>query len=116
MDADGFPNPAPINVWVISGPYILLGIAEIFAEITAFEYAFTKVSAGSTHPKLHSILSSSTINRHFWLTSHSLYHPIFPILSVGTKTNERFCYRLVSIPNRYLGRIGILPYAGEHGG
>ena len=42
MDADGFPNPAPINVWVVSGPYILVGIAEIFASITSLEYAFTK--------------------------------------------------------------------------
>ena len=27
---DDFPNPASINVWVISGPYILVGIARIF--------------------------------------------------------------------------------------
>jgi len=40
--ADGFPNPAPINVWVVSGPYILVGISEIFASITSLEYAFTK--------------------------------------------------------------------------
>ena len=42
VDADGFPNPAPINVWVVSGPYILVGISEIFASITSLEYAFTK--------------------------------------------------------------------------
>ena len=42
VGADGFPNPAPINVWVVSGPYILVGIAEIFASITSLEYAFTK--------------------------------------------------------------------------
>jgi len=41
-DADGFPNPAPINVWIVAGPYILVGIAEIFASITSLEYAFTK--------------------------------------------------------------------------
>ena len=40
--ADGFPNPAPINVWIVAGPYILVGIAEIFASITSLEYAFTK--------------------------------------------------------------------------
>jgi POT family proton-dependent oligopeptide transporter len=40
--ADGYPNPAPINVWVVSGPYILVGISEIFASITSLEYAFTK--------------------------------------------------------------------------
>ncbi|PVF97460.1 PTR2-domain-containing protein [Serendipita vermifera] len=39
---DGYPNPAPINVWVVSGPYILVGIGEIFASITSLEYAFTK--------------------------------------------------------------------------
>ncbi|TEB20887.1 peptide transporter PTR2B [Coprinellus micaceus] len=36
------PWPADINVWVVSGPYILVGIAEIFASITSIEYAFTK--------------------------------------------------------------------------
>jgi POT family proton-dependent oligopeptide transporter len=40
--ADGYPNPAPINVWVVSGPYILVAIGEIFASITSLEYAFTK--------------------------------------------------------------------------
>ena len=43
VDADGDPNLAPINVWVVSGPYILVGMAEIFAFITSLEYAFTKV-------------------------------------------------------------------------
>ncbi|KAF7335688.1 Peptide/h+ symporter protein [Mycena venus] len=41
-DADGNPNASPINVWVVSGPYILVGIAEIFASVTSIEYAFTK--------------------------------------------------------------------------
>ncbi|KAF9445220.1 peptide transporter PTR2B [Macrolepiota fuliginosa MF-IS2] len=36
------PLAAPINVWVVSGPYILVGISEIFASITSIEYAFTK--------------------------------------------------------------------------
>ncbi|KAF7289765.1 Peptide/h+ symporter protein [Mycena indigotica] len=40
--ADGNPNAAPINVWVVSGPYILVGMAEIFASITSLEYAYTK--------------------------------------------------------------------------
>lgn len=39
---DKRPDPADINVWVVSGPYILVGIAEIFASITSMEYAFTK--------------------------------------------------------------------------
>jgi POT family proton-dependent oligopeptide transporter len=39
---DKYPNPAPINVWIVSGPYILVGIGEIFASITSLEYAFTK--------------------------------------------------------------------------
>ncbi|TEB20884.1 peptide transporter PTR2B [Coprinellus micaceus] len=38
----GTPWPANINVWVVSGPYILVGISEIFASITSLEYAFTK--------------------------------------------------------------------------
>jgi POT family proton-dependent oligopeptide transporter len=42
MNPDETQNPADINVWVVSGPYILVGIAEIFASITSLEYAFTK--------------------------------------------------------------------------
>ncbi|KAJ3531109.1 hypothetical protein NMY22_g8289 [Coprinellus aureogranulatus] len=41
----GTPWPANINVWVVSGPYILVGISEIFASITSLEYAFTKAPA-----------------------------------------------------------------------
>ncbi|KAG6915913.1 hypothetical protein DXG01_009283 [Tephrocybe rancida] len=33
---------SPLNVWIVSGPYILVGMAEIFASITSLEYAFTK--------------------------------------------------------------------------
>ncbi|KAH6913719.1 peptide transporter PTR2B, partial [Coprinopsis sp. MPI-PUGE-AT-0042] len=41
-NADGEPDPAPINVWIVAGPYIMVGMAEIFASITSNEYAFTK--------------------------------------------------------------------------
>ncbi|KAF9034058.1 peptide/h+ symporter protein [Panaeolus papilionaceus] len=41
-DAAGNYLPSPINVWVVSGPYILVGMSEIFASITSLEYAFTK--------------------------------------------------------------------------
>ncbi|KAJ7236842.1 peptide/h+ symporter protein [Mycena rebaudengoi] len=42
-DVNGdIPDAAPINVWIVAGPYILVGIAEIFASITSLEYAFTK--------------------------------------------------------------------------
>ncbi|KHN95023.1 Oligopeptide transporter [Metarhizium album ARSEF 1941] len=34
--------PAPINVWAQSLPYIFIGIAEIFANVTSYEYAFSK--------------------------------------------------------------------------
>jgi proton-dependent oligopeptide transporter, POT family len=33
--ADGYPNPADINVCVVSGPYILVAIGEIFVSITS---------------------------------------------------------------------------------
>ncbi|CAL1711653.1 unnamed protein product [Somion occarium] len=42
VGADGKPLQADINVWVVSGPYILVGLSEIFASITSIEYAFTK--------------------------------------------------------------------------
>lgn len=35
-------QPAPINVWVQTVPYVLGGISEILASITSLEYAFTK--------------------------------------------------------------------------
>ncbi len=34
--------PAPINVWVQALPYILIGISEIFTNVTSYEYAFSK--------------------------------------------------------------------------
>lgn len=40
-------EPAPINVWVQTLPYVFIGISEIFASITGLEYAFTKVSSQS---------------------------------------------------------------------
>ncbi|KAJ8116415.1 hypothetical protein OPT61_g2147 [Boeremia exigua] len=33
---------SPINVWAVSGVYILIAISEIFASVTTLEYAFTK--------------------------------------------------------------------------
>ncbi|KAH8882928.1 POT family protein [Thozetella sp. PMI_491] len=35
-------TPAPINVWVQSIPYILVGISEIFTNTTSLEYAYSK--------------------------------------------------------------------------
>ncbi|KAG5929233.1 hypothetical protein E4U42_006679 [Claviceps africana] len=34
--------PAPINVWAQSLPYILIGMAEIFANVTSLEFAYYK--------------------------------------------------------------------------
>lgn len=42
VDEAGYTRAADINVWVVAGPYILVGIGEIFASITSLEYAFTK--------------------------------------------------------------------------
>jgi POT family proton-dependent oligopeptide transporter len=41
-DADGNKLKAPINVWVQTVPYVLVGFSEIFTSITGLEYAFTK--------------------------------------------------------------------------
>lgn len=35
-------EPAPINVWVQTVPYVFVGFSEIFTSITGLEYAFTK--------------------------------------------------------------------------
>jgi POT family proton-dependent oligopeptide transporter len=45
LDADGEEvtcPPAPINVWAQSLPYILIGLSEIFTNVTSLEYAFSK--------------------------------------------------------------------------
>ncbi|KAL7948789.1 PTR2 domain-containing protein [Trichoderma barbatum] len=34
--------PAPINVWAQCLPYILIGMSEIFANVTSYEYAYSK--------------------------------------------------------------------------
>ncbi|KAI0007701.1 peptide transporter PTR2 [Xylariaceae sp. FL0662B] len=34
--------PAPINVWVQTIPYVLIGVSEIFTNVTSYEYAFSK--------------------------------------------------------------------------
>lgn len=34
--------PAPINVWAQCLPYILIGISEIFTNVTSYEYAYSK--------------------------------------------------------------------------
>lgn len=35
-------DPAPINVWAQCLPYILIGISELFTNVTSYEYAFSK--------------------------------------------------------------------------
>jgi POT family proton-dependent oligopeptide transporter len=42
LNPDGTPNPSPMSVWIVAGPYVLIGISEVFASITSLEYAFTK--------------------------------------------------------------------------
>lgn len=39
LDCD---EPAPINVWAQSLPYILIGLSEILTNVTSYEYAFSK--------------------------------------------------------------------------
>lgn len=47
-DCKEYPNSAdckskaPINVWAQSLPYILIGLSEIFTNVTSYEYAFSK--------------------------------------------------------------------------
>lgn len=36
------PEPAPINVWAQCLPYVFIGIAEIFTNVTSYEYAYSK--------------------------------------------------------------------------
>ncbi|CAK5282285.1 unnamed protein product [Mycena citricolor] len=41
-DAAGNVIPAPLNVWIQTGSYVLVAFSEILASITGLEYAFTK--------------------------------------------------------------------------
>jgi proton-dependent oligopeptide transporter, POT family len=43
VDAQHNPRHSPLDVWIVSGPYILVAMSEIFTTITATEYAYTKV-------------------------------------------------------------------------
>ncbi|KAH7098437.1 POT family-domain-containing protein [Auriculariales sp. MPI-PUGE-AT-0066] len=68
---DAVPDPSPLNVWIVAGPYILVAIAEMFTSLVANEYAFTKApkrmrSTVSAFALLMSALSAA-IN--FTLTS-----------------------------------------------
>jgi POT family proton-dependent oligopeptide transporter len=36
---------SPINVWVQTGAYVLVGLSEILGSITGLEYAYTKAPA-----------------------------------------------------------------------
>jgi len=42
VDAAGDPLVSPLSVWIQTGSYLLIAFSEIFASITALEYAFTK--------------------------------------------------------------------------
>jgi POT family proton-dependent oligopeptide transporter len=41
-DAENDDYRSPINVWAVTGVYVLIAISEIFASVTTLEYAFTK--------------------------------------------------------------------------
>ncbi|KAL2813653.1 POT family-domain-containing protein [Aspergillus granulosus] len=40
--ASSCDEPAPINVWIQTVPYVLIAFSEIFTSITGYEYAYTK--------------------------------------------------------------------------
>ncbi|KLT43964.1 PTR2-domain-containing protein [Cutaneotrichosporon oleaginosum] len=42
VDAAEKPLVSPLNVWIQSGSYVLIALAEVFASITGLEYAFSK--------------------------------------------------------------------------
>ncbi|KOS23175.1 putative peptide transporter ptr2 [Escovopsis weberi] len=43
IDGEEVPcPPAPINVWAQALPYILIGLSEIFTNVTSYEYAYSK--------------------------------------------------------------------------
>ncbi|KAJ6504568.1 peptide transporter PTR2A [Mycena vulgaris] len=42
LDDNGVQIPAPLNVWIQTGAYVLIAFSEILASITSLEYAFIK--------------------------------------------------------------------------
>lgn len=53
---------SPINVWAQTGSYILIAISEIFASITALEYAFTKAPKNMRSLQMSIFLFTSAIS------------------------------------------------------
>lgn len=53
---------SPLNVWIQTGSYVLVGFSEIFASITGLEYAFTKAPHNMRSLVMGLFLFSSAIS------------------------------------------------------
>ncbi|KAJ7866251.1 peptide/h+ symporter protein [Mycena olivaceomarginata] len=69
--ANGEPNAAPLNVWIVAGPYILVAISEIFACITSLyaRFSFGSIRFGTVLASmLNFALTAVNVEQRFeWL-------------------------------------------------
>ncbi|KAH6905975.1 peptide transporter PTR2B [Coprinopsis sp. MPI-PUGE-AT-0042] len=97
---DELPNPADINVWIVVGPYLMVGIAEIFASITAIEYAFTKAPA-----RMKSVVTA------FSQFQHALSAAInFALTAANAEKNFTWLYGSFAIVAWIIGTIFFITF------
>ncbi|KAF5369715.1 hypothetical protein D9615_010150 [Tricholomella constricta] len=122
-EVDGEHAATRLNVWIVSGPYILVGMSEIFASITSLEYAFTKApkrmkSVVMAFAQFQTALSAAL---NFTLTAVNVETKFvwlfgaFAVSSWAVGTIFFFCFRRLDSREAELNAIGQGQREGFHG-
>lgn len=91
LDANNTPMPANVNVWVVSGPYILVGLSEIFVRFLL-------------DGQVHRILISAA----------GIHHLARVRVHEGTQAHEISRHGVLSIPECYIICPELCTHCGEH--